>query len=341
MAKKNLTPEELQAKLEKKSAKRKVFFGTFTKALAVFLAIVIAWSLVVISFTAPSLGSANTGAVSNNGGVTNNGGATNTDDDNLLGGGDDNLLGDDTTPGDDATVPGDDATVPGDDATPGDDAQKPAGATKADVIKLFNDVTAKAAKGSYKLTRTGKFTKPIDVGSATDTLNDIIHGVDKNASLDSVVGGFVGIKKDPITAVVTNGKGEGFDGKYMIKAMALTDADVQGFKVDGNKYMVQINKCLNPQDGSAISHATNDYITFAQVNESIKKEVGSAVKVDEATSQATYSSILFTATIVDGKMTNLEYSYTFSAVLKLKIAVIPATGTGEATITGKYTDIKY
>ena len=30
MAKKVLTPEEVQAKLEKKAAKRKLFFGTFT-----------------------------------------------------------------------------------------------------------------------------------------------------------------------------------------------------------------------------------------------------------------------------------------------------------------------
>ena len=53
MAKKNYTPEEMQAKAEKKAANCKIFFGTFTKALAVFLAVVIAWSLVTIAFTAP------------------------------------------------------------------------------------------------------------------------------------------------------------------------------------------------------------------------------------------------------------------------------------------------
>ena len=90
-----------------------------------------------------------------------------------------------------------------------------------------------------------------------------------------------------------------------------------------------------------MAHATNDYITFPEVNKSIANEVGSAVKVVENESKANYKKITFVATIVDGKMTNLEYSYTFDATLSLKLAIIGATGTGEAAITGKYTDIKY
>lgn len=335
MAKKNYTPEEMQAKAEKKAANCKIFFGTFTKALAVFLAVVIAWSLVTIAFTAPSMGGTVVAGT-----ATNNGGSTSTDD---VGGNDvdapadENLLGGDET----TDTPADDETS---DAPAGDEnADAPAGnkeMTKADVIKLFNETSAKAAKGSYKLSRVGKIVKNIDVGSATNALNSIIKGVDENASLDTVVGGFLGIK-DPINAVVTNGKGEGFDGKYMIKAMALTEADVQDFAVNGDKYTVQIKACTNPNANSALAHATNDYVTFPEVNASIAKEVGSAVKIVEGESQANYTKILFTATIVDGKMTNLEYSYTFSASLKIKLTVMPATGTGETDITGKYTNIKY
>lgn len=336
MAKKNFTPEEMQAKAEKNAANCKLFFGTFTKALAVFLAIVIAWSLVTIAFVAPSMGGSTvvSGAVNNDNSTnTDNSGsvdAPSTEDENLLG-------GDETT-----DVPADDDATT--DAPADENADAPAGntaATKADVIKLFNDVTAKAAKGSYKLTRTGKFIKNIDVGSATGALNKIIQGVDENASLDSVVGGFLGIKKDPIVAEVKNGKGEGFDSKYMIKAMALTEADVQDFTVNGDKYTVQIKACTNPDANSALGHASNDYVTFPEVNQSIANEVGSAVKVVEGESQANYTKILFTATIVDGKLTALDYSYTFSATLKIKLAIMNATGTGEASITGKYTNIKY
>ncbi|MGN1161280.1 MAG: hypothetical protein ACI4SX_03430, partial [Candidatus Fimenecus sp.] len=51
MAKKVMTPEEYQARIEKKVSRRKIFFGTFTKALAFFLAIAMAYSLAVIAFT--------------------------------------------------------------------------------------------------------------------------------------------------------------------------------------------------------------------------------------------------------------------------------------------------
>lgn len=245
----------------------------------------------------------------------------------------------------DATVPGDATGDAGNAGNTGDagnaGAQQPAKLTKADVIKFFNAETAKAAKGSYKLTRTGKFIKPIDVGSLTDALNKIITGVDKNANLDSVVGGFLGIKKDPIKGDVKNGKGEGFDAKYMIKAMALTEADVVDFAVNGNTYKIKVKDCVTPDAKSAIAHATNDYITFAEVNKGISDSVGNAVRVVPEESEAKYSNIIFTATVVDGKITTLEYSYTLDASLKIKLAIPSAMGTGQATISGKYTEIKY
>ncbi|MBQ8228581.1 MAG: hypothetical protein IJZ88_06155 [Clostridia bacterium] len=249
--------------------------------------------------------------------------------------------------GTDAVTPdaGSDAVTPdagADTNAPATNNQQAAALTKADVIKLFNTETAKAAKGSYKLTRTGKFVKNINVGSATDTLNGIIKGVDENSDLDSVVGGFLGIKKNPITGTVTNGKLAGdVDAKYMIKGMTLTDADVTSFSVNGNKYTIEVKATTNPTANSAMGRATNDYITFPEVNKSIANEVGNAVKVVEDESKANYKKIIFTATIVDGKITALEYSYSFDATLKLKLAIIGATGTGEAAIAGKYTDIKY
>lgn len=231
------------------------------------------------------------------------------------------------------------ATTPGGSTDAGQ--QAPAQLTKADVIKLLNETTAQAAKGSYKLERGGKFVKNIDVGSATGALNKIIQGVDKNADLNSVVGGFLGIKKDPIKGTVANGKGEGFDGKYMLKGMNLTEADVTAFKVSGNKYAVQIKNCETPDANSAIAHATNDYITFAEVNKGISDSVGNAVKVVPEDSVANYTNIVFIATIVDGKLTELEYSYTLEAKLAIKLIAMTANGTGKADITGKYTSIKY
>ncbi len=334
MAKKNFTPEEMQAKMAKKSDNCKLFFGTFTKALAVFLAIVVAWSLVAIAFTAPSMGGTVVAGTATNNDSTNtdnNSGSVDApaDDESLLG-------GDETT-----DVPADEnADAPADENADVPAADSAAPSTKADVIKFFNEESAKAAKGSYKVNRVGKIVKNIDVGSATSALNSIIKGVDENASLDSVVGGFLGINK-PINAEVKNGKIDGADAKYMIKAMNLTEADVKDFAVNGNKYSIQLNACTNPNANSALGHACNDYVTFAEVNQSIANEVGNAVKVVEGESQANYTKIIFTATVVDGKITALDYSYTFSATLKIKLAIMNATGTGETDITGKYSNIKY
>ena len=108
-----------------------------------------------------------------------------------------------------------------------------------------------------------------------------------------------------------------------------------------DKYTITIKDCATPNASSAMARATNDYITFPEVNQSIANEVGSLVKVVENESAANYKKITFVATIVNGKMTALEYSYTFDATLKLKLTLVPATGTGEAAITGKYTEIKY
>ena len=81
--------------------------------------------------------------------------------------------------------------------------------------------------------------------------------------------------------------------------------------------------------------------TQTKVNKSINEAVGSAVVVEESGSKAIYDNIVFTATVVDGKLTNLEYSYTFSATLAIKLAIIKATGTGEAEIAGTYSNIAY
>ncbi len=317
MAKKVRTPEEVQARLEKKAAKRKLFFGTFTKALAFFLAIAMVYSLAIIAFT-PATVAPTTGNNVQSGNTSN--GFDDYDDGSSNAG-----------TGDAGTNDAGNAGNAGD----AGNADK-----KAEVIKVFNDTTAAAAKGSYKLHREGKFTKDIDVGNATSALDSIIKGVDENASINSVVGGFLGLNK-PVDADVKGGKAEGVDEKYFLKAMNLTEADVVSASIDGNKYTVKIKKTITPDANSALAHATNDYITFAEVNKSINEAVGSAVVVEESGSKAIYDNIVFTATVVDGKLTNLEYSYTFSATLAIKLAIIKATGTGEAEITGTYSNIAY
>ena len=324
MAKKPLTPEQAEIKAMKKAKKSE----NWTKFWAVLLAAVLTVAVVFMGKTAAkdAIDEAKANATENT--QTNNTVNNNTSTDPFANSGSNGG----TTDNSGATNNG---------GTTNNAGTTDNGPSKADVIKVFNDTTAKAAKGSYKVHREGKFTKDIDVGNATSALNTIITGVDENATLNSVVGGFLGLNK-PIDADIKNGKGgEDFNTKYALKAMALTENDVEAVKVDGNKYMIKIKKTVTPDANSALAHATNDYITFAEVNASISEAVGDAVVVEESGSEAVYDNIIFTATVVDGKLTNLEYSYTFSAKLAIKLAIIKATGTGEAEINGTYSDIKY
>ncbi len=334
MAKKVLTPEEFQAKLEKKTAKRNLFFGTFTKALAFFLAIAIAWSLAAIAF-APAIGG---GTVVNGGAQTQQGGSEST------GGNNDVVDFGGSSSGDSTSTPSGDST-----STPSGDSGA-ADTSKADAIKAVNDATAKVYKGNYKWERKCYFTSPIDVGGATDTLNGIIQGVDENASIDSVVGGFLGItgtKDDPAwSADVKGGKlpaeGKMNNEKYLMKAFALTEGDVMQYKVDGNKYMFQLNACNNPQkDGkNALNHVTNDFITLTEVQEGVAGALGAAgnlLKVESC--DVDFTSIVVTAVIDGGNLKSVQISYSMNVkALNLKATLIPITGKGAGDMICTYSN---
>lgn len=341
MAKKNFTPEEVKAKIEKKEAKTNLFFGTFTKALAVFLALVIAYSLVSVAFTLPSmiLGGGSSTAVQGGGDTTTPGGDVSTPDDDVL---------IDEPTGDDATTPGGDATTPGGDATtPGGDA--PAAATKADVAKLLNEVSAKAAKGNYKWTRKCWYTKPLDVGNATDTLNSVIQRVDPNANLDSVVGGFLGIsgkESDPAwEGDVKGGKlpaeGKMNNEKYLFKAFSLTEADIKVMQVKGNTYTVQLNACKTPQkdNSNALHHVTNDFITKDEVAKGVADGLGSLGNLVTINSlDVDFTGILLTAVVENNTLKSVKLSYTMTVnSLKLKALVVNVNGNGAGKMECTYT----
>ena len=336
MAKKVLTPEEFQAKLEKKAAKRKLFFGTFTKALAFFLAIAIAWSLAAIAFT-PAIG----------GGTVVNGG-NQTQQSNTSTPGDSTSTPGDSTPGDSTSTPGDTNTpsTPGDTNTPNGST----GVTAADAAKALNDATAKAAKATYKWTRSGKFTKDVNVGVLTSVLNGLISGVVKNNdypgddhyTVNEVVGGFLGIKD--LSGTFTNGKcadlNDNDSNKYKLKAMTLTANDIANVSVSGNTYTITIKDTNTPDANSAWAHASNDYITVDEVNKEIAKAVSDKVKVQKDGTSANYKNIKLIAVIENGKLTSLKYSYDMEATLAIK-AGLTANGTGAAHMEASYSDFKY
>lgn len=327
-----LTPEQAEVKAMKKEKNSQGFI----KFVAIVLALALTAGVVLVG---QSTAKKALEAAGNN--VVVNGDAPS---------GDANVPSDDTNiPSDDATdVPSDDATdAPADDTTdaPADDVtdapagdNAPAGFSKANAHEMLNKWTAAAAKKSYKFARVSAYTPDgaIDVGNATGTLNKVINMIDKNASLDSVVGGFLGIGNRD--GEVKNGKiPEGMKADYALKAMALTAADVKSATANGNKYTVVINDCSNPQkDGkNAISRATNDFFTHQEVVDGLAETAGSLIKVNST--DVKYTAITITATVDGDALKTLNISYTFAANLSLKALGAGINGKGKATNSITYT----
>lgn len=334
MAKKVKTPEEVQASIDKKVARRKIFFGTFSKSLALFLAIAMVFSLAYIAF-APAKATAAPAGPST--------GLDDPDDDNLLGGDGGN---DAQTPngGNDAQTPGD-----GDTQTPGDgnDAQNPGTPgtpstgkmSKADAVKAVNEATAAASKMSYKWSRECKYTKPVEVA-----MKDTIEGLIK-ISVDDVVGMFIGIGKDSGTYTAGDKSVKNAEGKeypnYMLKAMTLTEGDVKAYDVTGDRYRLQLNPCKNPQkDGKNPLHkATNDILTHKETADAMQQALmdalGSApITLKEST--ISYSGILVDATIKDGKLQKLTIVDSAVASLGLGLKMVGGTIKGSGAMATEY-----
>ena len=322
-----LSPEQAEIKAMKKEKSS----NNFTKFIAIVLALALAAGTFVLGQTAAKKAVEEAGQ-----NVVVNGGDTNAPSGN-----------DDVPAGDNVTdAPSDDATdaPAGDDNTadaPAGDANAPAGDndaafSKANAHEKLNKWTAAASKGNYKFARVCAYTPDgaIDVGNATGTLNKIIQGIDENASLDTVVGGFLGIGNRD--GEVKGGKiPEGMNKQYALKAMTLTAADIKSATANGNKYVVKLGNFANPQkDGkNAMSRATNDFFTHQEVVDGITS-LTTLIKVNSTDVQ--YTDVTITAVVDGDNLKTLEISYGFSAKMQLK-AVVTINGQGKATNKITYT----
>ena len=207
--------------------------------------------------------------------------------------------------------------------------------TAAEFAAFMNAETAKIAKsGKYTANRECKYTNPIDVGGATDILNKIIMAIDENSNLDTVVGDFLGIgtKKANIPA-------EDMDSDYKIKATSLKPEDLGSFAAKDGVYTFTLANATDPKKTGAtpFNRFTNDFITHEEVVDGIA-EFTTAIKVNSTT--VNYKNIKVEVKVVDGKISNIKYSYAFDAKLALK-AVVTINGSGAAVTNGVYSNIKY
>lgn len=335
MAKKVLTPEQQEIKSMKKAKRSQ----NWTKFWAVVLALVLT---VGIAFAGKSQGEKNvpeSNAVSGQGGSNAGSGSGSFDNQG-------SSSSDDTNTPDVPDAP----TSPKDNKPAADDAAK----SEAEVAELINKVTGEAVaqKVGYDWKRDCA-VKDIDVGRITNFLNTIIQGIDKNADLNSVVGGFLGNgnKKETVkkgetldTKVVTKDDGSTQNyyhgANYTLKATNLKAEDIKNLKVTGNKYSFDLPDSLNPDrnGNTALSRFTNDIVIREEVEAEIKGFTN-AVSVPSLT--ANYKNIKASVTIKDGKLVEITYSYYGDAQLDVKVAIATVTGTGNLTTTAVYSNFKY
>lgn len=313
-----LTPEELEAKNARKEEKRKIFGETFFKSLAVLMSIVLVYSIVYIAFGQGTTIEQKVVTQGTSNGVAAQGGSS-------TGG---------NTAGGATSNTGTSSDAPASDAS---EAK-----TVADALNSATKAVVDS-KAGYDWVRKCEYTTPIDVGNATDTLNKVIHMVDKNADLNSVVGGFLGVGDKKLTINKGEDAAAAIDyhgTNYAIKATSLKPEDLKGLKVDGDSFEFTLDNVTTPaKDGSnSLSRFTNDIITKDEVEAEIKAQV-QVVTVNSLDGE--YTNIKVKGTITDGKLVSLEYETSTSAKLALKALGIGINGSGAIHTTASYKNFVY
>lgn len=356
MAKKTLTPEQAEIKAMKKEKKSQ----NWTKFWAIVLAAALTFGVVAMGKSQADKAVAAAGDANNNAVVDNNDNTADNNDDAFNDMFDDNTSNNDSSNNDASNNDASNNEASNNDASNNNSSSNNSSSNNAPsmskdeqkklVADAMNAATAKAAKGSYEMERVCKYQdgKGIKVtmlgGDATSVLNGVITAVDENASLDSVVGGFLGVGTKKIK--VTNGVGQryGSDGTmadltneekdYMLKAMKLSASDIANVKISGDVYTFSIANIADPQkDNSNSMHkATNDFITESQVQTAIGG-LTDAITVESA--NVSYYNILFVATMENGNLKKLEMSYKADAVMKLKVAMT-IDGSGSMEVNTVY-----
>ena len=218
------------------------------------------------------------------------------------------------------------------------------GVDAAAAAEAINAATAKAVVAGYHWTRTAEYTEPVDVGNATSALNKIIQGIDSEADLNSVVGGFIGIGDKEMDIAKGGNAAEQIEyhgENYALQATSLQASDLKNLKVDGNTYTFEVENASSPQTdkSTAMSRLTNDILTQDQVSTEIKNFV-SAANVNSAAIE--YSNIKATVVIEDGTLKEFKYSYDGKVTdLNIKIAIVSVNGKGAMHVEGAYTNFAY
>lgn len=313
MAKKQYTPEEFKAKIEKSNAKKENFSRVFLSSIAILLSLVITFSVVSLAFV--YVGKAGQTTVVS--GQVQGGASTNVD--NSGSNNDATVPGDDTTtdvPSDDVTdAPSDDTTT---DAPAGDDnaTDAPSGAVNADqeALDMYKKAVAAARTKSKSVVR---------VKDGAINYKGIVEAGGLSSAASTLMGMFMAKDEASIEA-----KNEAWDKTKLPDASALTLNGVQKITCQdkGSTYVVTVvaKNATNPKTNADGVGSVAGVIEESQITGAIGSVPGLALN----NINIAYENVTAVATIdkATGNLVALDLNAPCVLGLDAKLAFISMNG---------------
>lgn len=222
-------------------------------------------------------------------------------------------------------------------------------AVREAVVDLLNNATAKAAGGTYTVTRNSAYTDAghASIGEATETVNKVL-GV-ANQSLDTLVGAFNGV--GDVQANVVNGAAEELNENYLLMATQLKADDIAVTKANvlTGEYMFALKNVANPNRMAdcGLTRMTNDYLVQNELAPlvaglaSTNNEAFSMVKLSDLEMNYTSIYVSFKVNPLTGDLVSLNYTYESYGKFTVRTNTLQVVGAATTTTTASYSNFVY
>lgn len=224
------------------------------------------------------------------------------------------------------------------------------------VVALLNNATAKAAGGTYTVTRNSAYTDAghVSIGEATETINSVLGAVPQGdgkepLSLDTLVAQFNGV--GDVQANVVNGAAENINENYLLMATQLKADDIAVTKANvlTGEYMFALKNVANPNRMAdcGLTRMTNDYLVQNELAPlvaglaSTNNEAFSMVKLSDLEMDYTNIYVSFKVDPLTGDLVNLNYTYESYGKFTVRTNTLQVVGAATTTTTASYSNFVY
>lgn len=222
-------------------------------------------------------------------------------------------------------------------------------AVREAVVDLLNNATAKAAGGTYTVTRNSAYTDAghASIGEATETVNKVLGAANK--SLDDLVGAFNGV--GDVQANVVNGAAEEINENYLLMATQLKADDIAVTRANAltGEYMFALKNVANPNRMAdcGLTRMTNDYLVQNELAPLVaglattNNEAFSMVKLSDLEMNYTNIYVSFTVNPLTGDLVSLNYTYESYGKFTVRTNTLQVVGAATTTTTASYSNFVY